>query len=365
MKTFDLDIEDRPCYHLGMSTPAQVRAKTGNQSLKRRKPSSADVAARAGVSRSTVSVVLNGHREPIIAQATRERVLQAAQALNYRPNQLARALITGSSRLIGLWMWSLPSPYDVSFIQNTLGLLRADQYQALLFEMTPGREAEKLMDPSQWPIEGIITEIKPEFIQQFLTEHPDAPPIVTIGAEVSELTDFVRFDIGSGVREALKHLMDTGRRRIALITSADSDLNNEDRALAYRCFMEAAGEEPEIIPCEFVDRSRESVMQAVREHLATHGRPEAILCYNDEIAIAVNRQLRESGIAVPGDIAIVGCDGWQETEYQVPQLSTIRLPLEQACRIAWGFLQNRIADPDYPRQQITLPTHLVIRGSSS
>ena len=119
-----------------------------------RQPSSADVAVRAGVSRSTVSVVLNGHREPIIAEATRERVLQAARDLNYRPNQLARALITGSSHLIGLWMWSLPSPYDVSIIQTALGLLRADGFQALLFEMTPGREAEMLLDPAAGPSKG-------------------------------------------------------------------------------------------------------------------------------------------------------------------------------------------------------------------
>ena len=365
MKSPALDTTSGTCYHLGMSTPSQDRAEASRRrGLKPRKPSSADVAVRAGVSRSTVSVVLNGHREPIIAEATRERVLQAARDLNYRPNQLARALITGSSRLIGLWMWSLPSPYDVSVIQNALGLLRADEFQALLFEMTPGREAEMLLDLSQWPIEGIITEIKPEFIERFLVEHPAAPPIVTVGAEVSALTDFVRFDISSGVKEALEHLTATGRRRIALVTPSDSDMSGEDRHLAYQRFMEAAGQEPEFIPCNFVNRSRENVMRAIREHIGSRGRPEALLCYNDEIAVAANRQLRESGIAVPHDVAIVGCDGWLETEYQVPQLSTIGLPLEEACRHAWEFLQNRISDPARPQQQVTLPTHLIVRESS-
>ena len=165
-----------------MPTSPQHPALSSRQKQRHpRQPSSADVALRAGVSRSTVSVVLNGHREPVIAEATRERVLQAARDLNYRPNQLARALITGSSHLIGLWMWSLPSPYDVSIIRTALGLIREDGFQALLFEMTSGREA-KCSGPGHWPIEGIITEIKPGLIERFLKEHPSAPPIVTIGA---------------------------------------------------------------------------------------------------------------------------------------------------------------------------------------
>lgn len=348
-----------------MPTPPNSPAETGRQrQTKPRQPSSADVAVRAGVSRSTVSVVLNGHHTPIIAEATRERVLQAARDLNYRPNQLARALITGASHLIGLWMWSLPSPYDVSIIQTALGLLRADGFQALLFEMTPGHETEMLLDPSHWPIQGIITEIKPEFIERFLEEHPSAPPIVTIGAEVSPRTDYIRFDIAAGVREAMEHLNAAGRRRIALVTPSDSDMSREDRHLAYQRYMEGAGREPEFVPCDFVNRSRENVMRTVRDYIAAHGCPDALLCYNDEIAIAVNRELRESGIAVPQEVAIVGCDGWLETEYQVPRLSTIRLPLEEACRLAWEFLQNRIADPACPHQQLTLTTHLVVRESS-
>ena len=141
-------------------------------------------------------------------------------------------------------------------------------------------------------------------------------------------------------------------------------MRGEDRHRAYRRFMEAAGQEPEFISCDFANRSRENVMRAVRGHIAAHGCPDALLCYNDEIVIAVNRELRESGIVVPRQVAIVGCDGWLETEYQVPRLSTIRLPLEEACRLAWEFLQNRIADPACPRQQSTLATHLVIRESS-
>ncbi len=348
-----------------MPTPPRSPAERGRRrQTKPRQPSSSDVAVRAGVSRSTVSAVLNGHPTPVIAEATRERVLQAVRDLNYRPNQLARALITGASHLIGLWMWSLPSPFDVSIIQTVMGLLRADGFQALLFEKTPGHETEMLLDPSHWPIEGIITEIKPEFIERFLEEHPSTPPIVTIGAEVSSQTDYIRFDIAAGVREAMEHLTATDRRRISLVTPSGAGMSGEARHLAYQRFMEEAGREPEFVPCDFGSRSRENVMRAVRDHIAAHGCPDALLCYNDEIAIAVNRELRESGIVVPQEAAIVGCDGWLETEYQVPRLSTIRLPLEEACRLAWEFLQNRIADPACPRQQMTLTTHLVIRESS-
>ena len=96
MKTSALDTTAGMCHYLVMPTPSRGPAETGQQRPRSpRQPNSADVAVRAGVSRSTVSVVLNGHHKPVIAEATRERVLQAARDLNYRPNQLARALITG------------------------------------------------------------------------------------------------------------------------------------------------------------------------------------------------------------------------------------------------------------------------------
>ena len=163
----------------------------------------------------------------------------------------------------------------------------------------------------------------------------------------------------------MEHLNAAGRRRIALVTPSGADMSGEDRHLAYQRFMEEAGREPELVPCDFGSRSRENVMRAVRDHIAAHGCPDALLCYNDEIAIAVNRELRESGIVVPQEVAIIGCDGWLETEYQVPRPQHDPAAFwEEACRLAWEFLQNRIADPACPRQQLTLTTHLVIRESS-
>jgi len=331
-----------------------------------RRPSTYDIARLAGVSRSTVSFVLNGRKDIWIADETRERVFAIAKQLNYRPNQLARALITGTSRLVGLWMWSMSTPFNASIIEQSLKLMHADGYQALFFEMSSLGDAPDLPDPGQWPLDGIIAEGDPAFLKAYVDRHDLTTPIVTIGVRTSPATDQVNFDISIGVGEALRHFVDTGRTRIAFLLPNNIALDSDEERLAcYRQFMSEIDEAPVYIRCDFSARSRTAVMDEIAAHVEAYGCPQAILCYNDEMAIAANRVLRERGLRVPDDVNLVGCDNWVETEFQVPQLSTISIPVNEGCSTAWEFLRNRIANPDIPTQTAKLPAHLIRRGSTS
>jgi len=263
-------------------------------------------------------------------------------------------------------MWSVSTPFNVSIIDHTLDLMHADGYQAIFFEMQGLESGNELPDPGQWPLDGIIAEGDPAFLETFIAQHRTVAPIVTLGVRTSPLTDQVIFDISTGVRESMSHLANSGRKRIAHLLPESIGLeSNEARRSTYEACMREMGGTPEYIECDFSARSREMAMSAIADHIKQHGCPEAIFCHNDEMAVAANRILRQLGICVPADVHLIGCDGWIETEYQEPQLSTIGIPLEEGCREAWAFLRNRIADPDLPRQSIILPTHLIHRASSS
>jgi DNA-binding LacI/PurR family transcriptional regulator len=126
--------------------------------------------------------------------------------------------------------------------------------------------------------------------------------------------------------------------------------------------MQAAGLRREYIVA--VDQSRAAAAAAVAAHVEQFGLPDAIFCHNDEMALGAYRSLRLLGVRVPDEVALVGCDGIEDTEYLEVPLTTLRQPLEEMCRLACEFLQRRMAQPDIPVQSAVLLPQLVVRESS-
>ncbi len=162
----------------------------------------------------------------------------------------------------------------------------------------------------------------------------------------------------------MQHLIETGRKRIVyLYAAADEGLFTEPRYRAYHDVMHAAGLEPETITISEV--SLAAARWRMREYLQQHEiPPEAVFCLNDDLAFGVHRALCDLGLRIGEDVAIVGCDGIEETEYLACPLTTIRQPLEEMCALAWQFLQTHIRDPAAPLQQRILQPELVIREST-
>ena len=216
------------------------------QSQKQR-PNSADVARRAGVSRTTVSFVLNG-KDVAVAAATRQHVLQVAREMGYSPNSAARALVTGQTHVVAVWMVELHRPHFARALQ--LAWQQAGEYG---FEMIIGnveRHDEKPGDSrlSRWPTDGILAFEYPERVAAYLDAAPHAgTPIVSMGAYYSERTDFVGVDLYAGTRAAVQHLLGMGCRRVAYLVQAWGNHVGDPRYDAYNASLREAGIEAEYI----------------------------------------------------------------------------------------------------------------------
>jgi LacI family transcriptional regulator len=331
-----------------------------------RRPTRNDVARHAQVSGATVSRVLSGRKDLSISSETRHRVLTAAERLGYRPNQSARALVTGRTNLVALWMQHLRSPFHAHVAHLLAFQNRPPAYQILV----AGIESGLMPFPDSAggghaTVDGIIAHECPDSVRAFLRAHPGPlPPIVGIGAYYVDSIDFVGVDLYAGQVEATRHLYTVGCRRIAFLVNEGSSGSGEARPDGYNAVIREAGLEPEYILTPGEDQTRATARQTVQDYVMARGRPDGIICLNDDMAIGANRALRELGLKVPDDVCLVGCDGIEDTEYQVPALSTIVQPLAHMCALAWQYVQARMEDPGIALQQTVLPARLLIRASS-
>lgn len=318
------------------------------------------IAKEAGVSASTVSRVLSGRGAHLISPATRERVLQVAQRLEYQPNLAARSLVTGRTHTVALWVNELYTSFHAQAVQLVQDTLWHCGYDTLI--RCVGRlQASSLLHTGH--VDGILAyECVPYLDGVWKSLQRRALPVVSMGAYYRTYTDYVGVDLYAGGLQAVRHLVQVGCRRIAYLVNAESCYVGEARRDAYDTAMREAG-----LPTEYIlatDQLRASSSIAVREYVQANGLPDGIFCHNDEMAIGAYHGLRRLGVHVPGDVALVGCDGIEDTEYLEVPLSTVRQPLEQMCELACHLLFERMAQPYRERQGIVLQPELVVRESS-
>lgn len=326
-----------------------------------------NIASQANVSSATVSRVLNKRDDAFISEATRERVLAVAQEMGYRPNRAARALVTGRSHVVAMWM---TGGYETAYFSRALYFTQSQAsrrgYEMLVSQMGNNEKSQGIL-LSDWPVDGILAFEFPEqvnaFLDMTLSHHP---PLVNMGAYYSKRADFVGVDYYVGAVEAVQHLVALGARRIAYLVATWGNHPGDARYDAYAHVMQQAGRPTELIPVEHstLKSARPAARQALRDYIQAHGCPDALFCFSDDIALGAYRALCDLRIRVPEEIALVGCDGIEDTEYLECPLSTIVPPQEQVSALAWEYLERRIENPTLPLQQTILPSHLVIRESS-
>jgi LacI family transcriptional regulator len=164
------------------------------------------------------------------------------------------------------------------------------------------------------------------------------------------------------VREAALHLAEQGCRSIAHLTCGHGMRPGDSRRLAYEEAMREIGREPQLLVAE--QSSREDARLLVHGLVQRGDLPDALLCFNDEIAIGAYRGLGEIGARIPEDVALTGCDGIPDTAYFDHPITTIVQPVNELSTAAWLCLQNRLDRPDSPLQSHMLRGSLVIRESS-
>ena len=324
------------------------------------------VAERAGVSGATVSRVLNDVNVSI-TEETRERVKGIAAEMGYHPNRVARALATGRTQAIGLWLVNFRSPYYTKLMYHNRKEAHIHGYNLMIsggrIEDYGALDSTKLMT---WPVDGVLAvDIPRGETSGLVGSLLWGKPFVNMGGYVTDAADYVKLDFKDRATEAVLHLYEVGCRRIAYVAPDWFDwfeVSNDPRLRGYQAAMDQMGCEPEYIITH--NEVRRNTIPVVTEYIKQKGCPDGLFCFNDDMAIGSYRAVRDLGLRVPCDVALVGCDGIEETDYLDPPLTTLEQPVDTMCEFAWHFMKERLEDQSLPLQQVTVQPRLLIRGSS-
>lgn len=332
-----------------------------------------DVARMAGVSIKTVSNVINDY--PHVRPDTRERVNQAIEQLDYRPNLSARGLRSGRTGVIGL---AVPSLRENYFAELADAVIRAAEKRGLgvMVEQTGGsRETELLAVSSNRPrfLDGLL--FNPVSLGQ---DDADAlvsnSPLVLLGERIfGGPTDHVTMHNMSSAEAAVEHLIEIGRRRIAII---GAELDDSDEASSaslrlkgYLRALERAGIplDPALVrPTAMSQWNRAGGAAAIRRLIDEGVEFDAVFALSDTLGLGVLRALGEEHVRVPEDVAVIGFDNIDESRYSVPSMSTVDTGRDEIARIAVDRLIERINEKGERRPPETFkPDFRIVRREST
>jgi LacI family transcriptional regulator len=331
-----------------------------------RRPTQKDVAQRAGVSRSTVSYVLNDQTElkiPI-SDETRQRVMDAITELGYEPDARAQSLRSGSTNIVGVIIPVLQNPFFWQILSGISESLQEVGYSLHLTHhpLDLQQEANTIRELTRQPVDGFILLAAAKYLLPRLTDYlaKSGRPVVEITAAKAKF-DHVVHSYSSGTRELMAHLLELGHRRIGFIYGISKEVQGFDRLLVYREVLEEVGLLPYEVHCE---ENLKDAYRAAYSLLSEPDRPTALLVINDMLAVAVIRAANDLGLNVPGDISIAGFDDIPFSEFIMPRLTTVSGIAEDSGRDAVRLLLNRFADPDLPKQITTTQVRLIVREST-
>lgn len=323
-----------------------------------------EVASAAGVSRSTVSRVVNG--STAVSPEALESVKRAIEELSYVPNRAARSLASRQTHAIALIVPEdttrfFGDPFFASIVAGITGALRGSDYllNLLIASDDPGDKMTSFV--RNGGVDGALI-VSHHTSDAFIDRVADAVPVVWGGrpVRIREGDYVVDVDNVAGARTATQHLIETGRTRIATISGPMTMVSSVDRVQGFRGALADAGLSP--FAEEAGDYSEASGADAARRILA-EGRPDAIFVASDLMARGAMTALRSAGIRVPEDVALVGFDDSSVALSTEPQLTTMRQPMYAQGEAMAGVLLSRLAGRD-PAHTTILPTELVVRASS-
>jgi DNA-binding LacI/PurR family transcriptional regulator len=330
------------------------------------RPTSADVARLAGVSRTTVSFVLNGRTDITISPSTRERVLRASDALGYHTNALAAQLARGASLTIGLTLLQDPAQVasDALLPQTVQGIsdaARESDYEVLVESLPPGTGGYRRLLQSR-RVDGLIVSGPVEDSTELEQLQAEGSPIVLQGHIAGAHIPSVDVDNAAGASSAVAHLIEKGHRRIAMITNAPLRYTSAaERLTSYQRTLAEAG-----IP---FDRTlvAEGAFEAQTGYAAMTQLLEltsftAVFVASDVLALGAMGAARAKGLRIPTDLSIVGFDDIPLAEHFDPPLTTVRLPAYELGKVAGSVLLDLIRNGRTEERTI-LKTALKIRRS--
>lgn len=337
--------------------------------MKTKRPTSFQVAQLAGVSRSTVSLVLNGVPKANISLATRQRVLQAARDLGYVPDAAGRTLASGRTNTLGLLICHAEHLRVDAFIpQAFLGLNQVSQRYGFkviveaVEDPEPGAYLE-LVRAKQ--VDGLVVLNPRRGDAQLLELVREGFPLVMMGAsEVPQAYTVSSRDNTLAARRATEHLIGLGHTRIAHISYGGLEYQGADeRFEGYRGALTRAGLAVDPALMREGNYSAESGFSAMASLLDSGVAFTALFASNDTVALGAMAALRERGLRIPEDVAVVGYDDIPLAAYAAPPLTTIRSPALEHGRLAGEMLIGLIRGGRPEPTLIQIELELVVRAS--
>ena len=325
-----------------------------------------EIAAHAGVSRSTVSLVLRGNQR--ISQDTRDKVTAAIGELGYTYNRNAANLRTQSSQAIGLIINDLTNPFFTELTAAIEEATHAENFFVYLVQSgeDPDHQHKLAMSLVEHGVAGlIICPATGSHIATFDRLHALRTPVcIAVRPWPDSRFDFSGPDNFRAAQLAMKALIERGHRRIAFLGGQRGNPSRDDRLAGYFRSLQAQGiafDERLVVDSR---PSRTSGIGDVEKVLALAERPTAALCYNDFIAVSVMHGLRAHGLVPGQDMALIGFDGMPETEMSYPTLSTVSLGPRSVGANAARLLMRRITTPEAPLARYVEEPRLLLRDSS-
>jgi LacI family transcriptional regulator len=324
-----------------------------------------EVAESAGVSYATVSHVINNTR--LVSPETRERVLAAMDALNYRPNALARSLRQGKTHTLGLVLPDSANPFFAEISRSIEDAAFKKGYSVFLCntELDTQRELFYVDVLSKKQVDGIIFVAAGDQADSldFLVQRN--MPVVMIDRYLPNVeVDAVLTDNQLGGYLATRHLLELGHTRIACIAGPSSITPSAERIIGYRRALEEAGLSYEESLILRGDYHAQSGMDITHSILQMHPHPTAIFALNDLMALGALRAAAEAGCSVPGELAVVGYDDLEIARFANPPLTTVAQPKREIGLQAVHLLIERMSLKNSPRSRLVLPPELIVRRST-
>lgn len=324
-----------------------------------------DVARAAGVSTATAARALGGygHASP----AARRKVSESARRLGYRPNVVARALVSRATTTVGLVVGDIENPFFAAAARGLADVMDAHGYTVLLAnaDEDAGRERRAVDALRARQVDGMVVVPAPGASPEHLTELVTAgvPLVLLDRAVVGVAADSVLVRNVAGARAAVAHLAGLGHRRIGVVSDSPEITSSAERIQGYRQALRAAGIAPEPGLISIGGPTREDGEAAALRLLDRPDRPTAVFTANNFMTVGALRAARSLALSIPGDVALVGFDDLDWTTLVQPPVTVVRQPVADLGRVAGERLLRRLEGDAGPPRRIRLDANLVVRGS--
>ncbi|KQY10343.1 LacI family transcriptional regulator [Mycobacterium sp. Root135] len=325
----------------------------------------ADVAVRAGVSRTLVSFILSG--KPGASEDTRRRVLEVADEIGYRPDSAAQLLARGRSRTVGVLM-DIRQPFHAEMVTDVYPAAEGVGYDVLLTANLPDRdEGESVESLISHRCGGLIL-LGPTSDRLALQRFTERLPVVVVGADVTGKPlvrgmSSVRTADAKGIRQAVDYLVELGHRDIAHVDGGGGP-GSAERRRAYRAAMRSHGLDA-VARVVAGAHTEEAGAHAARTMLAESPLPTAILASNDRCALGLLDVFTRSGVQVPSELSLIGFDDSRLSDYPLIDLTTVHQDAsglaKHAVRLAVQMMEDESGDL---HDDVVLEPKLVVRGTT-